>query len=147
MSSPSRCAPCLLPPRCTLPQIGAKYTFQVCTLPATSTVYFTPDWGKEFVQQFLEYTRATDVAGLPLSVFNQNELLERTFKVMGLTKVQKRIVSQVLTEYPEFAQTWNITLPKQATMQLLGYTNVRNLRDVLENLIAKDIHMHLIEER
>ncbi len=122
-------------------------SFHVCTLPATSTVYFTPDWGKEFVQQFLEYTRATDVAGLPLSVFNQDELFERKFKVMGLTKVQKRIVPQVLTEYPEFAQTWNITLPKQATMQLLGYTNVRNLRDVLENLIAKGIHMHLIEER
>ena len=66
---------------------------------------------------------------------------------MGLTKVQKRIVSQILEAYPEFAQTWSITLPKQATMQLLGYTNVRNLRDVLENLIAKGIHMHLIEER
>ena len=109
-------------------------------------MYFTPDWGKECIQQFLEYTRATDVAGLPLSVFNQDELFKRKFKVMGLTKVQKRIVSQVLTEYPEFAQTWSITLPKKATMQLLGYMNIRNLRKVFVNLEEKDIHMHLIEK-
>jgi len=102
--------------------------------------------GKEFVQQFLEYTHATDVAGLPLSVFNKDEMLERKFKEMGLTKVQKRIVSQVLEAYPEFEQTWSIALPKKSAMTLLGYTNVRNLRKVLVNLEEKDIHIQLTEK-
>jgi hypothetical protein len=92
--------------------------------PSALTLYFTPDWGKEFVQQFLEYSHATDVAGQPLSVFNKDAMLERKFKEMGLTKVQKRIVAQVLETHPEFEQTWDIALDKKEAMVLLGYTNV-----------------------
>jgi hypothetical protein len=124
-----------------------QHTFRTrCQFGQPITVYFTPDWGKKFVQQFLEYTHATDVAGQPLSVFNQDEMLERKFQEMGLTKVQKRIVSQVLEAYPEFEQTWNIALPKKSAMTLLGYMNVRNLRKVLVNLEEKDIHIQLTEK-
>ena len=116
-----------------------QHTFRTrCQFGQPVTVYFTPDWGREFVQRFLDYTHATDVAGLPLSVFNQDEMWERKFKEKGLTKVQKRVVTQVLEKYPEFEQTWSIELPKKEAMTLLGYTNVRNLRDVLENLREKD---------
>lgn len=72
-------------------------------------------------------------------------MLERKLKGMGLTKVQKRIVSQVLEKYPEFEQTWSISLPKKQVMVLLGYTNVRDLQEVLGNLEKKDIHITLIE--
>jgi hypothetical protein len=123
-----------------------QHTFRTrCQFGQPVTIYFTPDWGKEFIQQFLDYTHATDVAGQPLSVFNQDEMLERKFKEMGLTKVQKRIASQVLEAYPEFEQTWCITLPKKSAMTLLGYTNARDLQEVLENLKVKDMHINLIE--
>jgi len=124
-----------------------QHTFRTrCQFHQPITVYFTPDWGKEFVQQFLDYTHATDVAGQPLSVFNQDEMLERKFKEMGLTKVQKRIVVQVLKTYREFEQTWDIALDKKEAMTLLGYTNIRNLKKVLTNLEDKDIYIHLIEK-
>lgn len=106
-------------------------------------VYFTPDWGKDVIQDFLDYVHATNQQGQPLSVLTEDELRQRKLAQKGLMKVQKRIVAQVLAVYPTFEDTWNITLPQQEALQIFGYTNIRNLRKVLGNLTKKGINIHL----
>ena len=122
-----------------------KQTFRSrCQSGQPVALYFTPDWKRAFIQRFLDYTHAKDVAGNSLTVFTREERLSQKLKEMGFTKPQIRHISTIVEAYPEFEDIWKIELPSQEVKALLGKSHSRDLRTMLANWQSKGIHITLL---
>jgi len=77
-------------------------------------------------------------------ILSQDELLEQKLKGMELSKPQRHHVSKIVEAYPKFEDSLVIELPTQEVRDLLGKRNIRDLREIPENLKKKNIHITLL---
>jgi hypothetical protein len=131
--------------RYTLAEL-VKQTFRSrCQSGQPVALYFTPDWKRAFIQRFLDYTHAKNVAGNSLTVFTREERLSQKLKEMGFTKPQIHHISKIVEAHPELEDTWQIAIPIQEMKQLLGKPHSRDLRKMLANWKGKGVHITLLE--
>jgi hypothetical protein len=115
-----------------------------CQFGEPVTIYFTPDYSKDDIQKFLVYTNARDLDGQPLSIFTREELLEEKLRKMGFDKRQIHHLSNIVKTYPEFEDNGCIEFSTQKAKKVLGKSNIRDIREMLENWQNKGVHITLL---
>ena len=125
-----------------------KQTFRTrCQCGQPVTVYYTPDWKKAFIQDFLDYTQATDEAGTPLSLFTREQQLQQILWNMGFCQERQREhILKIVNVYPAFADSWTITLSLKEAKRLLGKANSRDVREMLANWKKQEVYVTLSDQ-
>jgi hypothetical protein len=125
-----------------------KQTFRTrCQYGQPVTLYYTPDWKKEFIQELLDYTQATDEAGTSLSVFTREKQLHQELQSMGFCQERQREhILKIVDAYPAFADSWTIILPLKEAKRLLGKTNSRDLKEMLAHWKKQGVYVTLSDQ-
>lgn len=111
-------------------------------------LYYSDDWGKDFIQSLLDYTQAKDITGNALSVFSREEQLRKILYAKGLRQTrQQDYILNIIEQYPNFPQTWTITFDREKLFGFLtkagNKPHMGDIRKMLKTFEKCGIHISI----